>query len=205
MARKTNSLKQRDTFYIITNGEQTETNYFKLLKSRRSIYNVKIEFQNDEPLELVNHAEKYLDAANQVWCVFDIDYTHKDNRLVPALNKATKIGVNIAYSNMAFEVWLISHFEKCEKILGTKDHTQILNEYLKTMGYKNVYSKADTEMLKKYFIPLYTTAIENAKVVYQKLVKAHLEKYGPNSKFPIWDWNSSTTVYKLVEALKLQN
>ena len=205
MARKTNTLKQRDTFYIVTNGEQTETNYFKLLKSHRSIFHVKIDFQNNDPIELVNHAEKYLDTANQVWCVFDIDYTHKDKRLIPALNKAAKIGVHIAYSNMAFEVWLISHFEKCEKPLDTKDYSKILNEHLKTFGCKNAYDKADANMLKKYFIPRYTTAVENAKVIYQKLVKTHLEKLGPNSRFPIWDWNSSTTVFKLVEALKLQN
>ena len=32
MSRKTKKINTRDKFYIITNGEQTEKNYFDLLK-----------------------------------------------------------------------------------------------------------------------------------------------------------------------------
>ena len=46
MARKSDKLIARNLFYIITNGEQTEYNYFKLLKAKRSVYDVKIIFQN---------------------------------------------------------------------------------------------------------------------------------------------------------------
>lgn len=44
----------------------------------------------------------------------------------------------------------------------------------------------------------------NAKIVYQNYVKAHNEKHA-NQRQPIWEWVSSTTVYKLVEALKLKD
>ena len=104
MARKSNIIQTRDKFIILTNGEQSETNYFNLLKSRKSIYDIEVKFVNADPIGLVDNAEKLLPSANQIWCVFDIDYTYKDKRLLPALNKAKKIGVKIAYSNMAFEV-----------------------------------------------------------------------------------------------------
>lgn len=135
MARKSNIRQTRDKFIILTNGEQSETNYFNLLKSRKSIYDIEVKFVNADPIGLVDNAEKLLPSANQIWCVFDIDYTYKDKRLLPALNKAKKIGVKIAYSNMAFEVWLISHFQQCEKHLETKDHAEILTKLLKQEGY----------------------------------------------------------------------
>lgn len=90
MARKTNTIPIRNKFYIITNGRETEKNYFELLKSKKSIYDVSIEFQNADPLGLVNYAIDHINGANQVWIVFDVDNTHKDNRLIPAINKAEK-------------------------------------------------------------------------------------------------------------------
>lgn len=202
MARISNKYQARNKFYILTNGEQTEKNYFELLKSKHSIYEVKVEFVNADPLGLVEYAIRNFKDANQVWCVFDVDNSHKDNRFVPALKKAEDNGIKIAYSNMAFEVWLISHFERCEKELQTKDYSTVLNKYLKDKGVK--YSKNDKELLKKHFIPLYKDAVQNSKVVYQTRVK-NFREVCPKDRLPIWNWNSSTDVFKLVEALKLRD
>ena len=202
MARVANKYQARNKFYILTNGEQTEKNYFDLLKAKHSIYEVKVEFVNADPLGLVEYAIRNFKDANQVWCVFDVDNSYRDNRLVPALKKAEDSGIKIAYSNMAFEVWLISHFERCEKELQVKDYTAILNKYLKDKGA--TYSKNDKELLKKYFIPLCRDAVQNAKVVYQTRVK-NFREVCPNDRLPIWNWNSSTDVFKLVEALKLRD
>ena len=201
MARISNKYKAKNKFYILTNGEQTEKNYFELLKAKHSIYEVKVEFVNADPLGLVEYAIRNYKDANQVWCVFDIDNSHKDNRLVPALKKAEDNGIKIAYSNMAFEVWLISHFDRCEKELQVKDYPSILNTYLKSKGV--TYSKNDKELLKKYFVPFCKDAVQNAKVVYQTRVK-NFREVCPNDRLPIWNWNSSTDVFKLVEALKLK-
>lgn len=202
MARISNKYKAKNKFYILTNGEQTEKNYFELLKAKHSIYEVKVEFVNADPLGLVEYAIRNYKDANQVWCVFDIDNSHKDNRLVPALKKAEDNGIKIAYSNMAFEVWLISHFDRCEKELQVKDYPSILNTYLKSKGV--TYSKNDKELLKKYFVPFCKDAVQNAKVVYQTRVK-NFREVCPNDRLPIWNWNSSTDVFKLVEALKLKD
>ena len=187
MARKSDKYIARNVFYIITNGAQTECNYFKLLKAKRSVYDVKIIFENADPLGLVQYAQKYIAEANQVWCVFDIDYTYKDKRLIPALKQAEESGIKIAYSNIAFEVWLISHFEKCKTTLQLGDYNGELDK-----------------LLKECFITNYKKAIENSKIIYQNYVKEHNKKY-PNQRQPIWNWISSTTVYKLVESLKLKD
>ena len=175
-----------------------------MLKAKRSVYDVKIIFENADPLGLVQYAQRYIAEANQVWCVFDIDYTYKDKRLIPALKQAEESGIKIAYSNVAFEVWLISHFEKCKTTLQLDDYTDELDKLLKASGSNKKYSKTDEKLLKDCFIPNYKIAMENSKIIYQNYVKIHNAKY-PNQRQPIWNWISSTTVYKLVESLKLKD
>ena len=204
MARRENNKRQeRNKFYIITNGKETECNYFTLLKSKKSIYDVKIEFKNSDPQGLVEYARLYVNEANQIWVVFDVDNSYEEGRLTEAIRLAKKFGVRYAFSNIAFEVWLINHFRQCSDRLDTVAHKRILDEYLddKKRGLK--YEKNDEDILKKYFVPNYKTAVENAKIVYQKRKKENIENYGEKSLLPIWEWNSCTTVFMLVEALKL--
>ena len=203
--RKSDQRKVCNDFYIITNGAQTEKNYFDLLKAKHSVYSVHVKFENADPLGLVEYAKDFLNYANQIWCVFDIDYTHDDGRLVPALNLAEQYGIKIAYSNKAFEVWLISHFKTFRTKMPIGNYSGVLTAYLNDIGYSDAYDKTDKSLLQKYFIPNYKSAIDNAKIVYQHYVKQHNEECGPNSKMPIWEWDASTTVFKLVEALKLRS
>ena len=203
MARHKKSINQRNKFYIVTNGSETERNYFTALKSKKSMYDVHILFVNADPIGLVEHAQDLLKESNQVWVVFDVDYTHREGRLIPALKLARDIGVKIAFSNLAFEVWLISHFAKCEQNLDTAAHKRILDEYLDNAKKGLKYEKNDIDSLKKYFIPFYKTAVNNSKIVYQKRKAEHEKAFGVNSQPRIWEWNSCTTVYKLVEALML--
>lgn len=205
MARNTKERKTRDKFYIITNGQETECNYFTLLKSQKSIYDVKILYVNKDPYGLIECAKPYLTNANQVWVVFDIDNSYEEKRLIPALRLATQYGVRFAYSNLAFEVWLIMHFQECSKEMDIKGHKRILDKYLNKKKDGLSYSKNDKEILKKYFIPYYKTAMNNAKIGYQSRVAEHNQRYGENSQRKIWEWNSSTNIYKLIEALKLTN
>ena len=84
-------------------------------------------------------------------------------------------------------------------------YSEVLTACLKNAGYSYAYDKADKSLLQKYFIPNYKIAVNNAKIVYQQYVKHHIEQYGCNSKLLIWKWDASTTVFKLVEALKLRD
>lgn len=202
MARSIKEIKTRDTFYILTNGKETEYNYFDLLKSKKSIYNVKVIYFHKDPYALIEQAKTYLSNANQVWAVFDIDNTYEENRLIPALKLASQNGIKYAYSNLAFEVWLIMHFKECFKEMDTKEHKRVLDKYLSEKQAGLSYNKSDKEILKKYFIPYYKTAMQNAKINYQSRVAEH-NRYSENTQMKIWEWNSSTNVYKLIEALKL--
>ena len=85
-----------------------------------------------------------------------------------------------------------------------KDYARELDRILNQNGKSERYTKNDEKLLKNCFLPNYRKAVENAKIVYQNYVKEHNEK-NPNKRQPIWDWVSSTTVYKLVETLKLKD
>ncbi len=203
MSRIRKTTKIRDTFYIITNGKETECNYFELIKAKKSVYKVVVKYMNDDPLQLVKHALEIKDA-NQVWCVFDIDNTHLEGRLIPAINLANNSRVvNIAFSNTAFEVWLLSHYKKTEKQMSNNKLMVEMNELLRELGSKVEYSKSNKELLAKYFIPKMSTAVQNSKIVYQKRVLEHKKHYGDSSNYEIWEWNPCSNVFQLIEALKL--
>ena len=205
MPRNKRSLDARSKFYILTNGRETEKNYFDLIKSKKSIFDVKIEYQNSNPVQLVRYASQYLREANQVWCVFDIDNNFNDGTLIQAIKLAEETGVQIAYSNIAFEVWLLSHHQKVE---STYDNTRLIRQMDKLLRedlrLNRGYDKSDKELLKKHFLPKLDDAIVNSKVIYQRKVKQHEQEYMGNKNYRIWEWNSSTNIFQLIEALKLQ-
>lgn len=203
MGRTTKKLQVRDKFYILTNGRETEKNYFDLLKSRKSIFSVKVQFHNGDPLTLVKNALKITDA-NQIWCVFDVDSTILEGTFAKAITLAKENNIQIAFSNVAFEVWLLSHYDKVEKNMNAQSLFNAMNKLLKNKLKLNIpYEKADKNLLEKYFLPRLDDATTNAKIVHQKRIKEHQQNFGDNTNYPIWKWNSCTTVYRLIEALCL--
>ena len=204
MGRKTKNLSVRDEFLILTNGKRSEKNYFETLRALfRSIYKIKVLFLNDGPEDLVRHAIKEKNEKNRVWCVFDKDEFPKNN-IYQAINLAETNGIGIAFSNIAFEVWLIDHFQKCEAFKTADGLLKELDKFLKTEGYTEGYSKNDKEIIEKAFVPRLEQAIENADVVHQKRILDYRKTGRVDDKFPICDWNSYTNVHLLVEELKLE-
>ena len=196
--------KTRDTILIITNGKETEKNYFENITSKyRTEFKIKVKYKNAECDGLVQYACGFNQTEyNQIWCVFDIDESFVEGHLVNALKMARDNNINIAYSNEDFELWLLYHFTAIViPTLGRKRYVREINERLKPIGCK--YQKSDLELIREIFIPKIPEALHNAKAYCQKLEAEHQKEYG-NDKFPIWKWKSSTTVYKLIEAMKLE-
>lgn len=101
MKRPQKLRKAKDTILIITNGRQTEKNYFEnLTNSFTSMFSIKVEYKNMECDEMVEYASRIKkEEYNQIWCVFDIDESHSEGHLVPAIIFASKNNIKIAYSN----------------------------------------------------------------------------------------------------------
>lgn len=205
MKRALRQRKIRDTIIIITNGRRTEKLYFdNLTDSFNSMFKIKVEYKNEQPDKLVAYAKSLdLNLYNQIWCVFDIDDTYKEGHLIQAINDAKKFNINIAYSNEAFEVWLLCHLtNNVNPSLSRKSYIKEINKYLVDRNLQK-YQKNDLNLLKTQFIPKALHASEVAKRIYQNHEANHQKNYCGNKNYPIWDWKSTTTVYQLIESLQL--
>ena len=138
--------KRKPIVYIICEGKETETLYFKHFRSRNCLVDIiPIPSKHKAAEHLVKHAKSLISQADyypkdgdQLWCVFDCD-DNKDSELQAAISYAEKHGYKIAYSNPAFEYWYLLHFEKRNGYL--KDSATVI-DILKNKGYLENYGKS---------------------------------------------------------------
>lgn len=191
--------KRRPIIYIICEGKETETLYFKHFRARNCLVDiVPIPSKHKAVEHLVKHAKSLISQSDyypkdgdQLWCVFDRD-DNKDHELQAAVEYAQKQGYHIAYSNPSFEYWYLIHFEKRNGFI--KDSAAVI-DLLKRNGYLANYEKSVDvyEELSAY----QETAIERAKERVERLEKDNMEIISCDS-------NPVTTVYELVEFLNNQ-
>jgi len=210
MQRPRKNLSQREAVLIITNGEQEE-NYFKsLTRSFRSIYKIEVVRQKQNISKMVEFAisGKAEREYNMVWCVFDIDEQFKEGHLTQdVVALARKNGISLAYSNEAFEVWLMFHFEESVKRIKRTQYDKEMTRLIKKHTGKDIQdyksAKTDVELLRKHFVPKAREAATRAKISYQRRVLEHEGLSGRKGCFPFWLWTSTTNVFNLVERLML--
>lgn len=192
--------KRRPIIYIICEGKETETLYFKHFRTRNCLVDiVPISSKHKAAEHLVKHARALLSQSDyypkdgdQLWCVFDRD-DNKDHELRTAVEYAEKHGYKIAYSNPSFEYWYLLHFEKRNGYL--KDCDAVI-DILKSKGYLPGYEKS-TDV----FVQLQEqqrAAIQRAK---DRVAQLERDKVVIVSS----DSNPATTVYTLVEFLNSQS
>ena len=184
--RKVNTREVRQRFLIVCEGKETEPNYFRSFRVNRDVVEIDIKpGSGRQPSRLIKIAENenLKGDYDQVWCVFDRDNwtaNNFNNAIINANNK----GFKVAYSNEAFELWYVLHFQVLNTGINRKDYVQKLDVALKKKYQKNS-EKIYDELLDKQDI-----AIKNATKL--------LSQYQPPS--PDKD-NPSTTVHVLVQEL----
>lgn len=141
---------------------------------------------------LVEEAIKYkdenkLERGDQLWVVFDRDDFPEDN-IRKAFDQAKKNGIRCAYSNQAFELWFLLHFDYHDAALHRSQYKEKLSEKL-----DRDYKKNDARMYRK-LLDKQDNAIRNA----QKLHNAYVT-FDPIRNDPV------TTVYELVMELNRLN
>jgi len=179
----TRELKER--FLIVCEGSKTEPNYFRTFRVPRDV--VEVHGLGEDPSTLVRSAtdlkNKDGDDYDQIWCVFDRDSWTLEN-FNNAISSARSQGFSVAYSNEAFELWYILHFEYLNTGIPRKDYSPRLSLLLDKKYEKN------SETIYDELLDQQHTAIRNA----EKL----LTEYDPH--VPAKD-NPSTTVHLLVQEL----
>ncbi len=182
----------REVFLIVCEGTETEPNYFKHFPLSQLQIDV-IGF-GENPSNLVEKAieiSRQGKIYDQVWCVFDRNSWTADD-FNGAITYAEQNGIKVAYSNEAFELWYLLHFDYRDTAMSRKDYKGELTKKLreaKLISKNQKYEKNNQEIYAFLEIKQ-NQAIQNAKRL--------LKEYNPLN--PAKD-NPSTTVHLLVEQL----
>jgi hypothetical protein len=190
-------LEEKQTILIVCEGENTEPSYFKQFRlSSATIVPI------GEGYHTVSLVERTIELAqkneyDQIWCVFDKDDFDDFNN---AITIAEKKGFHVAYSNQAFEYWILLHLlDHQGGGMHRKNYSKKINELLKP--FKMVYDEKRKIITSDIFEILESIdeksekmrrviAIERAKRNYNKF-----DHTNPARK------ESSTTVFRLVEEI----
>ncbi len=180
---------ERYYFLIVSEGEKTEPNYFKDLARQLPEKLVKVETEGVgmDPKNVVEAAiqfrekrkkEQPLPEFDEVWAVFDKD-DFPDKNFNAAIEKGKQQQIETAYSNEAFELWYVLHFQYLDTAVNRQQYIQILKKHLGT------YEKNDPLMytkLQQNEKSNETLAIKWADDLYHKLNDGNPAKDKPITK-----------------------
>ena len=193
-SRKDKTRKIRYYYLIVCEGEETEPNYFKAIKKQLppDIVDVDVSGEGANTQTIVNIAKRKSEKRkntskpyDKVWVVFDRDSFPPD-KFDNAINSAESNGFGCAWSNEAFELWYILHFDFRDTGMSRKAYEAKLTELL---GSK--YEKNDPLMYDK----LKVTGSQNQAIKYAKRLLEIHSSTAPSSS------NPATTVHLLVNEL----
>ena len=178
----TRSLRQK--FLIVCEGKRTEPNYFTSFRVRKDV-KVQVIGEGYNTLSLVERAIELEREGkyDQAWVVFDRD-DFPAQHFNEAISLAERNGIGVAYSNQAFEIWYLLHFNYHDVATSRRLYKQMLT---KRLGFE--YQKNDPDMY-THLQMKQADAIRNAKKLLQTYTSPKPERDNP-----------STTVHRLVEAL----
>lgn len=180
---------ERKIILIVCEGTKTEPNYF--LAFRDYLNNPTINILPigvaKNTLSLVEEAIelKRCHSADEVWCVFDKD-SFPDYEFDNAIKKAKANGLEVAYSNEAFEIWYLYHFDY---------HTSALSRSV----YKDRISQKINKKYEKNDPSIFYDLLDKMDVAISNAKKRH-EEIGDHGILS--SSNPVTLVYKLVCHLK---
>ncbi len=137
---------QRERLLIVCEGSKTEPNYFdsiKALMPKHIAEVIDVDGQGFNTQSLVNHAQGIRDKKkktdypyDEVWVVFDKDSFEPD-KFDNAIHSAEAMGMKVAWSNEAFELWYILHFVARQSAMSRTEYKDCLTKHLGTPYQKN--------------------------------------------------------------------
>lgn len=181
--RRVDVRERRERFLIVCEGEKTEPNYFLKFRVPREVVTVRGFGYNTVSLVEKAVELRHLDDYDQVWCVFDRD-SFPAQDFNAAFSLAERVGIQIAYSNEAFELWYLLHFNYYDTAMSRGEYSKRLSKLLGSEYAKN------REDIYDLLQPMQSAALRNARRL--------MEEYDPPN--PERD-NPSTSVHLLVEQL----
>ena len=138
-------------FLIVCEGKKTEPNYFRAFTERWSeVKEIKVAGCGCSTCQLIIEAKKLREKLDRermvpfdrVWLVFDKDEFKDFNK---AIAKAKKEGMNCAWSNQAFELWYVLHFQYLVTGVDRKQYIEMIEDKVRkaSKNKKFEYKKND--------------------------------------------------------------
>jgi hypothetical protein len=199
MGRKSKNKKLRRTIGIIAEGTNTEAIYFKAISEQieQSIeekYSFTVVFVDTDKTDargLVREAITIKSGYDEIWAVFDKNgYT----KHAEAFQEAVINQVNIAFSSIAFEHWVLLHFER-NKTAFVKSENVI--DHLKQQNYLEYGKRANIAIhIYPKLQPRTEFAIENAAWLRREM-QSQLAQSGGK----IYELNPYTDIDKLLSQI----
>ncbi len=198
--------EQRDlikTFLIICEGENTEPYYFQGFPVPTKL--VLTEGGCNSKTSLVEYAlevqklEKY--AGREIWCVFDFDVKPDEAATQPkdfnnAIQLAEQNGLKVAWSNDAFELWFVLHYDLLEAPLTRHQLYPVLKE---KWNLESFSKEAKTREFCKDHYSRHNGQNNASQQLAIRRARSLHEKYNGDKDFS--RQCPCTTVYLLVEEL----
>lgn len=190
------SKAERKYYLIVSQGTETEVQYFKYLASLLPNKMVQVDTKGHskdtvavvrKAVELREQRKKNYNTPpyNEVWALFDKDdFTDKDYE--KAIELANSERIESGHSNECFELWFILHFGTLDAAIDRKAYFEKLSKLMKKGYTKNDPSICEFIHTKGNV----TKAIERAHAL------GELHNGKENAA-----WNPYTRVYKLVDRL----
>lgn len=190
-ARRVGGREMLQSFLIVCEGQETEKNYFEAFKVPRDVRAIEIKGLGTNTLSLVRETLRIKEALetqngiafDQIWCVFDRD-SFEAQHFNEAIRLAESAGLRVAYSNEAFEIWYLLHFDYHTAALSRHDYGSRLSKLL-----GKPYRKNDPQIY-NVLRERQDAALKNARRLITRYKPHHPERDNP-----------STTVHLLVEEL----
>lgn len=192
--------EEKLTFLIVCEGENTEPSYFS--QFRLSSVTIEISGIGFNTLSLVEKAKEYASEKHydRVWVVFDKDET-TDDSFNRAILMAENENFGVAYSNQAFEYWLILHLiDHQGERLHRKEYGSKINSKLKPHGFVYDYKKSKI-ISEELFEFLKSKEDGKQKTRMEQAIDRAKRNYDVFDHASPAKEESSTTVFKLVEEL----
>ncbi len=208
--RKKSYKKVEPVLHIYCEGEKTEPIYLKgyINKFHPGNRRYKIieieETKKNTPVQLVNEAVKRkkdhsTPDGDKFWVVYDRESTAKYSETLhrKAYDKAQSNSVDVALSNVCFEVWILLHlvdsnasYASCDDLLRKSP----LKAELRKRGISN-YDKADTKVFE-----VISDNIDDARKRAKSLNQATLNSSYDTENSP-YKLNPYTRVHELLDAI----
>jgi len=222
----------KPNFIIFCEDEVSEPTYFKsfetdlinivTIKNQKSkiknVFNAIKYCQKNDLMEFKDGKYFLNKENNQVWCVFDRDIEtndlEKDNENISfdkSIETAINQGFKLAWSNDAFELWILLHFQEIDlldynyKIRQTyynklseifKNQINKNEELLKIINHESFSYKKDFKQLKKFKNIILPQILEKTNIAIKNAEK--LEQYFEKQDIPNHQKSPLTLVHHLV-------